>query len=82
MRHVLLLYAMAPKASFDRMTLAKGALSHSKVTQRIKEAMEPLWDDTGTPLDVMYLVPGHPLMQLEPGYIIFVSFPSSCFLFN
>ena len=29
MRRALLLYAMAPKASFDGMALAKGALSHS-----------------------------------------------------
>ena len=42
MMHVLLLYAMAPEASFDGTTLAEGALPNSKITQRIKEAMEPL----------------------------------------
>ena len=73
MRHALPLYAMSPEASFDRTTLAVGALSHSEVTQRIKEAMEPLRDDVGAALDFIYPVPGHPPMRLELGYIIFVS---------
>ena len=46
---VLLLYAMAPKASFDRTTLIEGALSNSEITQCIKEAMELSWDDAGAP---------------------------------
>ena len=82
MRHVLPVYVMAPEASFDETTLAEGALSHSEVVQRIKEAMEPSRDDTGTPLDFVYSVLGHPLMRLELGYVILVSFLSSCLLFN
>ena len=82
MRRPLPLYAMAPGASFDRMTFAEEALSPSEVTQRIKEAMEPSWDDIGVPLDFMYLVMGHPLMRPETGYIAFVSFLSSCLLFD
>ena len=41
MTRTLLLYAMAPEASFDETALAEGALPHSKVTQLIKEVMEP-----------------------------------------
>ena len=79
---VLPLYAMAPKASFDRTALAEGTLPNSEIVQRIKEAMEPLQDDTGAALDFVYPVPGHPLMRPEPGYIVFVSFPFCCLLFN
>jgi len=64
------------------MTLAEGMLPNFEITQRIKEAMEPLWDDAGATLDFIYPVPGHPPMQSEPGYVIFVSFPFSCLLFN
>ena len=62
MMHALPLYAMAPEASFDGTTLTDGALSNSEIAQRIKEAMEPSWDDAGTPLDFIYPVPRHPLM--------------------
>ena len=62
MTHTLPLYAMAPEASFDGTTLAEGALPNSEIMQRIKEAMEPLRDDAGAPLDFIYLVPGHPPM--------------------
>jgi hypothetical protein len=75
MRHALPLYTMAPRASFDGMTLAEGAFSPFEVVQRIKEAMEPSWDSTGAPLDFVYPVPVHPPMRLESGYIILVSFP-------
>ena len=82
MMRVLPLYAMAPVASFDGTTLAEGALPHSEVAQRIKEAMEPSWDDAAAPLDFVYPVLGHPLMRPEPGHVVFVSFPSSYSLFN
>ena len=82
MMHSLPLYMMAPEASFDGTALAKGTLPNSKIAQRIKEATEPLWDDAGATLDFVYLMPGHPSMRLEPGYVIFVSFPFSCLLFN
>ena len=49
MMRALPLYAMAPEASFDGTVLAKGALPNSEITQRIKEAMEPLRDDAGAP---------------------------------
>ena len=38
----LLLYAMAPEASFDRTSLTEGMLPNSEIAQRIKEVMEPL----------------------------------------
>ena len=66
---------MALGASFDRTTLAEEALSPSEVAQRIKEAMEPSWDDVGDPFDFVYPVLGHPPMRSESGYIVFVSFP-------
>ena len=74
MTHVLPLYAMAPGASFDRMTLAKEALSPYEVAKRIKEAMEPSQDSAGVPLDFVYPATGHPPMRPEPGYIVLVSF--------
>ena len=82
MTHALPLYAMAPAASFDRTALAEGMLPDSEIAQRIKEAMEPLRDDAGAALDFVYSVPGHPPMRPEPGYVVLVSFPLSCLLFN
>ena len=76
------LYAMAPKASFDRMTLAEGTLPNSEIAQRIKEAMEPLRDDAGASLDFVYPVSGHPPMRPEPGYVMVISFPFSYLFFN
>ena len=64
------------------MALAEEAIPNSEIAQRIKEAMEPLRDDVGVTLNIVYPVPGHPLMWPEPGYIIFESFPFSCLLFN
>ena len=75
MMRALLLYVMAPKASFDGTTLAEGALPNSKIVQHIKEAMEPLWDDAGAPLNFIFLVLGHPPMRQELGHVIFVSLP-------
>ena len=82
MTRMLPLYAMAPEASFDGTALVEGSLPNSEITQRIKEAMEPLWDDASATLDFVYPVSGHPLMQPEPGDVVFVSFPFSCLLFN
>ena len=79
---VLSLYAMALKPSFDGMALVEGTLPNSEIAQCIKEAMEPLWDDVGATLDFIYPVPGHPLMRPKLGHIVFVSFLSSCLLFN
>ena len=82
MTRVLSLYTMAPEASFDGTALAEGTLPNSEIVQRIKEAMEPLRDDAGAALDFVYPVLGHPSMRPEPGYVVFVSFPFSCLLFN
>ena len=82
MMSMLPLYAMTPEASFDETTLVEGVLPISKIAQRIKEAMEPSWDGAGAPLDFVYPVPGHPSMRSEPGQVVFISFPSSCLLFN
>ena len=76
------LYAMTPEASFDGTALTEGMLPNSEIAQRIKEAMEPLWDDAGAILDFIYPVSRHPLMWPEVGYVVFVSFPFSCLLFN
>ena len=82
MTRVLPLYVMAPEASFDRTTLTEGTLPNSEIVQCIKEVMEPLQDDTGAALDFVYPVSGHPPMRPEPGYVVFVSFPFFCHLFN
>ena len=82
MRRGLPLHMMAPRASLDRTALAEGALFPSEVAQRIKEAMEPRRDDAGAVLDFVYPVPGHPPMRPDLGYIVFVSFLSSCLHFN
>ena len=76
------LYAMAPEASFDGTALTEGMLPNSEITQHIKEEMEPLRDNVGAALDFVYPVSGHPPMRLEPGYVVFISFPFSCLLFN
>ena len=56
----LSIYMMALEASFDGTSLTEGTLPNSEITQRIKEAMEPLQDDAGAALDFIYLMPGHP----------------------
>ena len=76
MTHTLPLYAMAPEASFDGTTLTEGKLPNSEIAQRIKEAMEPSWDDMGAPRFHLPSV-GHPPIWSEPGHVIFVSFPFS-----
>ena len=53
-----------------------------KVLQRIKEVMEPSKDNAGVVLDFVYLVPGHPPMWPELGFIDFVSSLFSCLLFT
>ena len=79
MMRVLPLYAMAPEASFDRTALAEGTLPNSEIAQCIKEAMEPLRDDTGATLDFVYPLPGHPPMRPELGYVVFISLPFLAF---
>ena len=82
MTRALPLYEIVPEASFDGTALAEGTLPNSRITQRIMEAMEPLWVDVGAALDFIYPVLGHPPMRLEPGYVVFISFLFSCLLFN
>ena len=82
MRRAFPLHMMALGVALDGTALAEGALSPFEVVQCIEEAMEPSWDNAGAVLDFVYLVPGHPLMRLEPGYIDFVSSLSLCLLFN
>ena len=73
---------MVPGASLEGTVLVDEALPPSEVAQRIKEVMEPSKDDAGIILDFVYLVPGHPPMRSEPGYIDFVSSLSPCLLFT
>ena len=82
MRRTLPLHMTAPVASFDGTALIEGALSPFEVAQRIKVATEPSRDDAGAVLDFVYTVLGHPRMWPESGYIVFISFLSSCLLFN
>ena len=78
MARALPLYQMVPGASFEGTVLVDKALPPSEVAQRIKEAMEPTKDTSGSTLEPMYPVPGHPPMRQEPGFFEFVSFPSLC----
>ena len=80
MSRALPLYLMVPGASLEGMALVDKVLPPSEVVQRIKEAMEPLKDNTGVVLDFIYPVPGHPPMRPEPGFIDFVSSLSPCLL--
>ena len=74
MARALPLYRMVPGESFEGMVLVDEALAPSDVAQRIKEAMELPKDTTGSTLKHVYLVPGHPPMRPEPGFLEFVSF--------
>ena len=83
MVRVLPLHQMMPGISFEGMVLVDEALPYSEVAQHIKEATEPMKDSTGRVLDIVFLVPGHPLMRPEPGFFEFVSLLLSCsFLFS
>jgi hypothetical protein len=73
----LLLYWMVPSAPLEGMVLAMGPLANSKITQCIKEAMEPAWDSPGAILDFMYLVLRHPPMRPDAGFVEFISVPFS-----
>ena len=76
MVRVLSLHQMVPGASLEGTVLVDKALPPSKVPQRIKEVMEPSKDTAGVILDFVFLVPGHPPMRPEPGFVNFVSFLS------
>jgi hypothetical protein len=78
MARTLPMYQMAPGTSLEGTMLAKGALPNAKIAQRIKEAMEAAWDTAGVILDFVYLVPRHPVMRPDAGFIEFVSFSFSC----
>ena len=73
MARVLPLHRMMLGISLEGTVLVDEALPFSKVAQRIKEAMEPTKDSKGSVLDIVYPVPGHPLMRPEPGFFEFVS---------
>ena len=65
---------MVPRESFEGTVLVDEALAPSMVAQRTKEAMELPKDTTGSTLEHVYPVPGHPSMRPEPGFLEFVSF--------
>ena len=54
------LHMMVPGVALDGTTLAEGALSPSEVAQRIKEAMEPSWDNASATLDFCIWCQGIP----------------------
>jgi len=82
MARTLPLYRMVPGESFEGTVLIDEALAPSEVAQRIKEAMEPSKDTTGSALEHVYPVLGHPPMRPEPEFFEFVSFPSRCSSFH
>ena len=78
MARVLPLYRMVPGESSEGTVLVDEALAPSEVAQRIREAMEPTKDTSGSTLELVYSVLGHPPMRPEPRFFEFVSFPSPC----
>lgn len=79
MAHALLMNRMTPDAPQEgTVMVADGALSISEVEQRIKEAMECL-ADASVDLVPVYLVPGHPTMRLDVGFVELVSHLLSLF---
>ena len=81
MMRMLPLHRMMPGISFEGMVLVDEALPFSEVAQRIKEATEPTKDSKEGVLDIVYPMPGHPQMRLEPGFFEFVSLLLPCSLF-
>jgi len=67
MAHALPLHRMVPGVSFEGTVLVDEALPPSEVAQRIKEVMEPTNDTSGSTLEPMYPVPGHPQCDRNPG---------------
>lgn len=62
MARVLPFHLIVPDASLEWTVHAEGEFPNSKITQRIKEVLEPSKDDMGSVLDFVYPVLGHPLM--------------------
>jgi hypothetical protein len=73
----LLLYQMMPDAPLEGTVLAEGPLTNFKITQRIKEAIEPARESSGAIIDFMYPVSRHPPMRPDTCFVEFVSFPLS-----
>ena len=73
---MLPLHQMVLRAPLEGTMLVDEVLPPSEVAQRIKEVMEPSKDTAGVILDFVFLVPGHPPMRPEPGFVNFVSFLS------
>jgi hypothetical protein len=78
MARTLPLYRMVPGPPLEGTMLAEGALPSAEIAQRIKEAMEAAWDIARAILDFVYLVPGHPMMRPDTGFVEFVSFSFLC----
>ena len=76
------LHRMMPGMSFEGMVLVDEALPFLEVAQCIKEATEPTKDSQGSVLDIVYLVPGHPPMRPEPGFVEFISPLLPCSFFS
>lgn len=77
MRRALPLHLMAPRASLEETALSGTPPPRDEVTRRIKGVMEPVKDAEVNAVDVMFLIPGHPPIRPNLGYIHLVSFGSS-----
>jgi hypothetical protein len=75
MDRTLPMQRMVPVTQLEGTVLVKGPLADSEITQNLKEAMDALKDSSGAIIDFVYPVSRHPPMQLEPGFVRFVSYP-------
>jgi hypothetical protein len=67
MVRALSLYEMTPSVPFNKTVVTHEALRDTEVAQRINDAtME-------ADLDFVFLIPGHPMMRPDAGFIEFVS---------
>ena len=80
MARTLLMYRMMLDSMAEGTVMVTGeALSVGEMAQRIKEAMEfPV--DPSVDLSPVYLVPGHPVMRTNAGFVELVSLLQVSFL--
>jgi hypothetical protein len=71
----LLMHRVVPVAHLEGTMLAEGPLTNSKIVQHLKVVMDAPKDSSGAIIDFVYLVPRHPPMWPEFGFVRFVSYP-------
>jgi hypothetical protein len=75
MAHALLMPQMVPFAPLEGTVLTEKPLANSEIMQCLMEAIDSPKDSTRATIEFVYLVPRHPPMWPEPGFVRFVSYP-------